>query len=79
MALNGKHASMLRGQQRVNERYLKRNMSSVQPLHQFLLCSSREPLDGSCLCTALGLVFYMTDILHNAAGFELLSPHSGRN
>ena len=36
MALNGKHASMLRGQQRVNERYLKRNMSSVWPLHQSL-------------------------------------------
>lgn len=31
MALNGKHASMLRGQQRVNQRYLKRNMSSVRP------------------------------------------------
>ena len=30
MALNGKHASMLRGQQRVNQRYLKRNMSSVR-------------------------------------------------
>ena len=30
MALNGKHASMLRGQQRVNQRHLKRNMSSVR-------------------------------------------------
>lgn len=37
MALNGKHASMLRGQQRVNQRYLKRNMSSVStPEHALL-------------------------------------------
>ena len=35
MALNGKHASMLRGQQRVNQRYLKRNMSSVSFLCAF--------------------------------------------